>query len=92
MAFFPEPVTYFIVITIPKNLQESLLFSLFSRLHVPLKIKPIGITPKQRVMNQDLQKSDHWEIDKSDRIDSTEYMWSLIKPISIQKFQIGMTL
>ncbi len=35
---------------------------------------------------------DHWEIDKSDRIDSTEYMWSLIKPISIQKFQIGMTL
>ena len=43
-----------------------------------IKIKPIGITPKQRVMNQDLQKSDHWEIDKSDRINSTEYMWSVV--------------
>ncbi len=44
-------------------------------------IKPIGITPKQRVMQQDLQKSDHWEMDQSDRIDNVEYMSSIVAPI-----------
>lgn len=58
---------------------------------VSMDIQPIGIMPKERKRQQDLQHRDHWEKDKSISVED----YSSIRPIyqtSLQKLHIQRSL